>query len=114
MNYLQKIAMLIGAGSRARAPVGLGMIRRTHLKVEAFDKHGNLKWVDEFDNSASKATFTVSINDTTIGGAFVTTTNAKGGSVDTLYGGGAFTAGDRTLDDDDTLQVTCTLTAAAS
>ena len=66
------------------------------------------------DNTASKAVFTIDSDDTTIGGAFVTTTNTRGGSVDTLYGGGVFTAGDKTLDDDDTLTVTVTCTAAAA
>lgn len=66
------------------------------------------------DNSAAKATFTISSNSTTIGGAFVVTDNTKGGSTGTLYGGGAFTAGNKTLDDNDTLQVTVTFTATAS
>ena len=66
------------------------------------------------DNSASKATFTISVNDTVIGGAFITTTNDKGGSTGILYGVGAFTAGDKTIDDNDTLEVTVTLTAAAA
>jgi len=66
------------------------------------------------DNSASKATFTIDTNGTTIGGAFITTNNTKGGTTGTLYGGGAFTAGDKSLDDGDTLQVTVTLTAAAA
>lgn len=66
------------------------------------------------DNSASKAVFTISANGTTIGGAFVTTDNTKGGSTGTLYGVGAFTAGDKTLDDDDVLNVTVTCTASAS
>ena len=66
------------------------------------------------DNSASKATFTINANSTTIGGAFVTTSSTKGGTTGTLYGAGAFSAGDKTLDDDDTLDVTVTLTAAAS
>lgn len=66
------------------------------------------------DNSASKATFTISTNSTTIGGAFLTTNNTKGGSTGTLYGGGAFTAGDKSLDDDDVLYVTVTASAAAS
>jgi len=66
------------------------------------------------DNSASKATFTISANGTTIGGAFVTTVNTKGGSTGTLYGGGAFSAGDKLLDDNDTLNVTVTLTTSAT
>ena len=66
------------------------------------------------DNSGAPEVFTISSDDTVIGGAFLTTTDTKGGSVDTLYGGGAFTAGDKTLDDNDTLTVTVTCTAAAS
>jgi len=66
------------------------------------------------DNSASKAVFTISANDTTVGGAFITATDTKGGSVDILYGGGAFGAGDKTIDDDDTLTITVTCTASAS
>jgi len=66
------------------------------------------------DNTASKAAFTIDSNNTTIGGAFITTVNTKGGSTGILYGVGAFTAGDKTLDDDDTLNVTATFTAAAA
>jgi hypothetical protein len=66
------------------------------------------------DNSGSAAEFTISSNSTTIGGAFLCTDDTKGGSSGTLYGGGAFTAGDKSLDDDDVLTVTITLTASAS
>lgn len=66
------------------------------------------------DNSASKASFSINANGTTIGGAFVTDTSTKGGATGILYGVGAFTAGDKTLDSGDTLNVTVTLTATAS
>lgn len=67
------------------------------------------------DNSASKATLTISANGTTIGGAFVVSgNNTKGGSSGTLYGAGPFSAGDKSLDDDDTLSVTVTLTSASA
>ena len=66
------------------------------------------------DNSASKAQFTIDTNGTKIGGAFVSTDDEKGGSGGTLYGGAALSAGDKELDDDDTLDVTVTLTAAAA
>ena len=66
------------------------------------------------DNSASKAVFTISTNSTTVGGAFLSTNSTKGGTSGTLYGAGAFTGGDKSLDDDDVLNVTVTLTAAAS
>ena len=67
------------------------------------------------DNSASKAIFTISANNTVLGGCFIVTDSTKGGSaVGTIYGGGAFTAGNKTLDDNDTLNVTVTASAAAS
>jgi len=65
------------------------------------------------NNTASKAVFTISTNATTIGGCFLST-DATWGANGTLYGGGAFSAGDKTLDDDDVLNVTVTATAAAS
>lgn len=65
------------------------------------------------DNSASKATFTISAS-VTVGGAFVTTNNTKGGTTGTLYGAAAFSGGDRSAVDDDTINVTVTLTAASA
>lgn len=64
------------------------------------------------DNSASKASFTISTNSTTIGGAFLTTDSTKGGTSGTLISAGAFTGGDKTLDDGDTLNVTVTISAS--
>lgn len=66
------------------------------------------------DNSASKAAFTISSDSTTLGGAFIATNNTKGGTTGILYGGGAFSAGNKSLDDGDTLNVTVTLTSAAA
>ncbi len=65
------------------------------------------------DNSASKASF--SINGTaTVGGAFITTDNTKGGTTGTLGGVGAFTGGDKSVSSGDTLNVTVTLTSASA
>jgi len=64
-------------------------------------------------NTASKASFT--INDTvTVGGAFIVSDDAIGEADGVLYGAGAFTGGDRALLDEDVLNVTITLTAAAA
>lgn len=65
-------------------------------------------------NTASKAVFTINANATTLGGCFLATNSTKGGTSGILYGGGAFTAGDKSLDDGDVLNVTVTATAAAS
>lgn len=64
------------------------------------------------NNTASKAVFTISSNGTTIGGAFVVTNSTKGGTSGTIYGGGALGAGNKTIDNGDTLSVTVTLTVS--
>ena len=66
------------------------------------------------DNSANKATFTINADNTTIGGLFLSTNSTKGGTTGLLYGGGAFTGGDKTLSNGDTLSAQVTATATAS
>ena len=65
------------------------------------------------DNSASKASFSINAS-VTVGGAFLATDSTKGGTTGTLYGGGAFTGGDKSLTSGDTLNVTVTASASAS
>ena len=64
-------------------------------------------------NSANVATFTISTNSTTVGGAFVTTDSTRGGTSGTLIAAGAFSS-DKAADDGDTIEVTVTLTMAAA
>lgn len=65
------------------------------------------------DNSAAKAVF--SINGTvTVGGIFIALSPTKGETASILYGGGAFTGGDKAVGSGDTLNVTVTLTAAST
>lgn len=88
------------------------------VEVTAYDEAARVTWSDggvssqSVSNSASTATFTISTNGTTVGGAFLTSNSTKGGSTGTLFAVGAFTAGDKSLDDNDTLDVTATYTAA--
>jgi hypothetical protein len=63
------------------------------------------------DNSASKAAFTIS-GTVTVGGAFLVNLPTKGQTSGTVYGGGAFTGGNRSVFAGDTLNVTATLTAS--
>lgn len=66
------------------------------------------------NNGGSPAVFTISTNNTVIGGAFIVSVSTKGGATGVLYGVGALSAGDKTLDDGDTLTVTATMTVTAS
>lgn len=89
-------------------------------EVTAYDEATRPTWSDggvssqSVSNSGSPADFTISTNGTDIGGAFLTSNNTKGGTTGTLYAAGAFTAGDKSLDDNDTIEVTFTATAAAA
>lgn len=66
------------------------------------------------DNSGSPASFSINADTTTIGGAFLVTNNTKSGTTGILYGVGAFSAGNKVLDNGDTLNVTITCSASAS
>lgn len=63
------------------------------------------------DNSASPAVFTMN-GTVTVGGFFLNTDET--GTSGILYGGAAFSGGNRAVNSGDTLTVTCTLTAAAA
>lgn len=64
------------------------------------------------NNSGSKASFTIDTNSTTIGGGFLTTVSTKGGSTGILISVEAATAGDVTLNDNDTLTAQIDYTAS--
>lgn len=64
------------------------------------------------DNSASPASFSINTDSTTIGGAFVSTDNTKGGTAGILIGVAAADGGDKTLGSGDSLDVTITSTAS--
>ena len=65
-------------------------------------------------NSASAATFSIN-GTTTVGGAFLTTNNTKGGTTGTLFSASDFTSpGDRAVVSGDTLTVTYTFSLTAT
>ena len=62
------------------------------------------------DNSASPASFAINAANTAVSGAFVATSNAKGSTTDTIIGAADFAAA-RTMQANDQLNVTCSLSA---
>lgn len=64
--------------------------------------------------NASAVSFTMDGTDTTIGGAFLTTDNTKDGTTGTLIAVKAFTGGNKTVANNDTLDVTYTITGSSS
>lgn len=85
-----------------------------------YDEATRPQWVDagaasqSISNTASPATFTISANSQTIGGAFLVSFSTKGNTAQAgarLYAAGAF-ASAKALDDNETLDVTATFTAA--
>lgn len=65
-------------------------------------------------NSSSPATFTISTNGSTIGGAYLASANTKAveGGAALIYAAGAFTGGNKSADDGDTLEVTAAFSMA--
>lgn len=89
-------------------------------EVTAYDEANRQAWSEagpssqSISNSGSPAVFTISANGTTIGGLFLTSSNTKGGTTGTLFSAAAFSAGNKLLDDNDTLTVTYTASLTAS
>lgn len=89
-------------------------------EVTAYDEATRQAFTDggvssqSIDNVGNEAVFTISANGTTVGGAFLVSSSTKGSSAggQTLYSAGPFAAGDKTIDDNDTLTITATFTQA--
>lgn len=86
-------------------------------EVTAYDEANRQTFTDartgqSVDNDGNEAVFTIDTNSTTIGGAFLCSDNTVGGSTGTLLCVAAFTGGDKSADDNDTLTVDYTFSAA--
>lgn len=86
-------------------------------EVTAYTEGVRQEFVDartnqQVDNSASKATFSINTNSTTIGGAFLASDSTAGGTTGILLCVAAFSGGDKTADSGDTLEVEYQFSAA--
>jgi hypothetical protein len=64
--------------------------------------------------TATQLAFSINADAQTCGGAFITSDSTKGGTTGTLYGGAAFTGGNKGVDSGDTLNVDVTINASSS
>lgn len=112
-------AWFIGLVSGATPTFAAGDTSASHAgwtEATGYDQATRVAFVDAgavagaVTNSASEATFTINAS-LTIGGAFLISNNTKGGTTGTLYAEGNF-ATDRTVVDNDILEVTCTFSVA--
>ncbi len=95
------------------------MASHTWGEVTAYDEATRREYIDtntatgQRDNSGSVASFTIS-GTVTVAGIFCTSDNTKSGTSGTLISAVDFTGGDRSLVDNDTLEVTYTVSVADS
>lgn len=109
-----------GGGSIAASSTYQNFMGTSNQEVTAYDEAARQAFVEgapsgqSLDNVGNEAVFTIDTNSTTVGGAALVSSSTKGdnGAGPFMYAGGAFTAGDKGLDDNDTLTVTATFTAA--
>ena len=108
------------AGSPTATSTYQNFLSSGNNEVVAYDEAARQAFVEgapsgqSIDNVGNEAVFTISANGTTIGGVALVSDSTKNdnGAGPFMYSAGAFSAGDKTIDDDDTLTVTVTLTAA--
>lgn len=119
-NNLQKEHWYVGLTDGTPSPAA-GDTMASHGGWTEFDKYSGdrqeyvpVRSNQEVTNSASKASFTISGDSSagseTVGGAFMTA--ASTGTSETLLCAAAFSGGDKSVDEDDTLEVTYTFSAA--
>ena len=89
------------------------------VEAAGYDEANRISWGQDAEASqavtnSTSADFTCDGVDTSIGGAFVSTDNTKDGTAGTLIAVKAFTGGNKTVADNDVLQVTYTITGSSS
>jgi hypothetical protein len=112
----------VGLTNGTPSPAAGDQLTGTHAgwtEVTAYSEGARQEFVDDalssqsVDNSSSKASFSINSDSTTIGGAFLADESATGASPGgTLLCVAAFSGGDKSADDGDTLEVQYTFSAA--
>lgn len=120
-NGTQLTTWYIGLVNGASPTFAAGDTMASHggwTESTAYDEANRVTWTPgsvsggSVSNAASVAEFTMNAT-ATIGGAFLVSNNTKGGTTGTLYAAGDF-ATDRSVIDNDILEVTATFSATAA
>ena len=109
----------LGLTSATPSPAA-GDTMSTHAgwtEFTAYDEATRQAWTEvrsslTISNTASPSVYTCDTNSSTVGGAFISTDNTVGGTTGTLLCAVAFTNGNKSLDDNDTITVAYTITGA--
>lgn len=116
-NATQEATWYVGLTDGTPTPAAAHTMASHTGWAEVTDYTGDRKEYDEaaassqsITNSASKASFAINSDSTTVGGAFLTSDAT--GTAGVLLCVAAFTGGDKSADNGDTLEVTYTISAA--
>lgn len=124
INYILGTAVLdsaslyIGLTTSTPSPAAnWTMTNAQSIEAAGYDEANRISWGQDpvaakAVTNSTPATFTMDGTDTTIGGAFVTTSNTKDGTSGVLIALKAFTNGNKIVADNDKLDVTYTITAS--
>ena len=118
---LDSATLYIGLTNGSPTPAGADTMASHGGWTEAagYDAGSRPAWGQDAEGSqavsnSTPVTFTMDGTDTTIGGAFLTTDATKDGTAGTLIAVKAFTGGNKTVADNDTLDVTYTITGSST
>lgn len=115
---LDSATLYIGLFTASPTPLATWtMTNAGGAEAAGYDEATRVSWgqdaaASQAVTNSTAAAFTMDGVDTSIGGAFVTTNNVKDGTTGTLIAGKAFTGGNKTVADNDTLEVTYTITGS--
>jgi hypothetical protein len=104
------VGLLAASPTPAAGDTLAGISEFTDYDEAARQAYVDVRSSQSVTNSASKAAFTIDTNSSSIGGAFLA--SASTGTSGVLLCDAAFDGGNKAADDDDTLQVTYTFSAA--
>jgi len=115
---LDSATLYVGLLEASPSPAA-GWTMSSITEAAGYDEATRPSWGQDAESSqavsnSTAVTFTMDGNDTSIGGAFISTVSTKDDTSGILIAAKAFTGGNKTVADNDTLEVTYTITGSSS